>query len=185
MPGSQRTMHKARILLEIITKHRVVPGSSTDSPGFDVSGIVCKCSAWAVRDGMLPAGCTGGGLLSLASHQRSATAWDFKCLWVSVGGTLRWATLSRALEAGKFYLQPLGGKPGGGSYWMERTWGKGKEQHRGGCRSFVERETGLLSSGNSETIALWCPYMHTPVVPGSIDPFLGLYFIVLTMAAFI
>lgn len=143
MPGSQRTTHKAQILLEIITEHCVVPGSSTDSPGFDVSGIVCKCSAWAVRDGMLPAGCTGRGLLSLASHQGSATAWDFKCPWVSVGSTLRWATLSGALEAGKFYLQPLGGKPPEGSCWMERTWGKEKEQHGGAAEGLWREKLGF------------------------------------------
>lgn len=101
-------------------------GSSTDSSGFDISVIVCNGAAGTIWDGMLRAGCAGGGRLSLASCRRCATALDFKWLWFSAGGALIRTTLSRALVAGKFYLQPLGGNLSGESCWMDRTWGKGR-----------------------------------------------------------
>lgn len=83
---------------------------------------------------MQHAGCTGGGPLSLASCQCGATALDFRWLWFSVGGALIRTTLSRALVAGKFYLQPLSGNLSGESCWMDRTRGKGKARNSIGGR---------------------------------------------------
>lgn len=73
-------------------------------------------------------GCRG---LFLASCQGGAAAWGSKWFWFSVRGTWICTTWSRALVAGRFYLQPVRK-----SQWGELldgcVMGEGriKEQHR-------------------------------------------------------
>lgn len=60
----------------------------------------------------------------------------------------------RSLRGWEVLFTASGRKAPWGELLDGEDMGEGEGAARGGCRRFVERETGLLSSGNSETIAL-------------------------------